>query len=339
MVPVRASITEMRASAPLPAPWMYRTSVVALAGDGFAEADGDGSARGVATCAAQPATRKASARLITRAGRYGISLTVQRLPACGSLLLRRDRLVDDVRTRPHDAKVCSSVIEQRAGRHSALDLPALVEQGRVAADEIAQRDEILVGRRRPQTHLRAFREAIAQAALVETARGFVAQEHHAAAHAGADPTTRVPEHNRAPAGHVFEREAAKVAAEQHLRAREADAGTRVRAALHVETSALCTVAEALPDRAVDEVAVRVARHGRVPERRGELGDDRAGDALAGELTRGRRCDEPMLAAEPRALRLVTSVRLHERSTRRGEHAKLATAAAHRTRRSEKTRKI
>src|SRR5438105_6348598 len=47
----------------------------------------------------------------------------------------------------------------------------------------------------------------------------------------------------------------------------------------------------------------------------------------------------MLAAKARSLGLLASLRLHERSAGRGEHAQLAAAATHRTRRSEEAGEI
>src|SRR5438552_3152868 len=85
--------------------------------------------------------------------------------------------------------------------------------------------------RRAHVDLRAFGEPIAQRRVVEAARGIVAQEHDAAAHAGADPSPRVAEDHCRAAGHVFERKPAKVAAEHDLRARETDRGSRIGATL------------------------------------------------------------------------------------------------------------
>src|SRR4051812_47839611 len=95
--------------------------------------------------------------------------------------------------------------------------------------------------------------------LVETARGIVAQEDQAAAHARADPATRIAEHDSASAGHVLEREAAQVAAENDLRAGETDAGACIGAALHEETSPLRAVREALAHGSVHPGARSVAR--------------------------------------------------------------------------------
>src|SRR6185503_8785419 len=105
--------------------------------------------------------------------------------------------------------------------------------------------------------LGALREAVAQATVVETARGVVTKEDDAAAHARADPATGVAEHDGAATGHVLECEATQVAAEEHVGARESNAGPRIGTALYVEAAALRAVAKALPHRAVDPVAARV----------------------------------------------------------------------------------
>ena len=87
----------------------------------------------------------------------------------------------------------------------------------------------------------------------------MAQEHDAAAHAGADPSPWVAEDHCRAAGHVFERKPAKVAAEHDLRARETDRGARIGATLHQEPAALRAVREAFPDGSVDEPAGGIAR--------------------------------------------------------------------------------
>src|SRR5688572_21773777 len=185
-------------------------------------------------------------------------------------LFGRDRLVDDVRTRAHDAEVHGGIVEKGSRRGGRLGLPALVEKCRVAADHIAQRGDIFIGRRRPEIDLRAFREAVAQSALVEAALRIVAQEHDAAAHARADPATGIAQDHRAATGHVLEREAAQVATEEDLGAGEPDARARIRAALDVEAPALRAVAEALPHRAIDPRTAAVARleHGERSAERG-----------------------------------------------------------------------
>src|SRR5205814_1649995 len=81
--------------------------------------------------------------------------------------------------------------------------------------------------RRQRAPFRALREAIARSGLIQPARGIVAQEDDPAAHAGADPSTRIAEHDGRAAGHVFEREPAEIPAEHDLRARETDGGPRI----------------------------------------------------------------------------------------------------------------
>src|SRR5258708_4840646 len=137
-------------------------------------------------------------------------------------------------------------------------LAARREHRGVSAEQLAQHLNITVGRHF-QAHLRALREAVADAALVESALGGVPQEHDAAAHARADPAAGIAEHDRAPAGHVLEGEAAQVAAEDDIGARQPNARARIGATLHKEAAALGAVREALPDRAVDPGAGGVLR--------------------------------------------------------------------------------
>jgi hypothetical protein len=59
-------------------------------------------------------------------------------------LFRRNGLVDDVGSGTHDAEMHGRIVEQGPRRRRGLDLPALVEQRRVAADHVAQRSEIFV---------------------------------------------------------------------------------------------------------------------------------------------------------------------------------------------------
>ena len=87
----------------------------------------------------------------------------------------------------------------------------------------------------------------------------MAQIHHTAAHARADPPAGVAEDDGLATGHVLEREATKVAAEDDLGARQADRRARVGSALNEEAPALRAVGEALADGSVDEPTIRVAR--------------------------------------------------------------------------------
>ena len=86
----------------------------------------------------------------------------------------------------------------------------------------------------------------------------MAYEHRPAGHAGADPATRISEHDRGAARHVLEGEALHVAADDDLGARKTDAGARIGGALHVEAAPLRAVGEALADGAVDMRAACVA---------------------------------------------------------------------------------
>src|SRR6185503_8098691 len=133
-------------------------------------------------------------------------------------------------------------------------------------------------------------------------------------------------------------------AEEHVGARESNAGPRIGTALYVEAAALRSVAKALPHRAIDPVAARVprlenserpaerglrgavlratgdaqrhpigrvraetvARDRAMPERGRELGDDGTGDALTRELTGRRGRDEAVRATQERAARLAAT---------------------------------
>src|SRR5919204_1818022 len=172
--------------------------------------------------------------------------------------LGRDGLVGDLRTGTDYAEVRGGVGEERPDSHRRLCLSAFPKGVRVASEEVAERSEIFSAR---GTHvdLRALRESVAERRIIEAAVGIVPQIDGPTAHARADPAAGIAEHDRGPAGHVLEREAAQVPAEDDLGAREADRGTRVRSTLHEKTAALCAVREALPHRAVDEVAEGVAR--------------------------------------------------------------------------------
>src|SRR3989441_4593750 len=173
-------------------------------------------------------------------------------------LLGRDRLVHDLHAGADDAEVRSRLGKKRTRVVRSLELTARRERVGVGVHELREQGHVIV-LRRPQGHLRALREPIADTGVVEAARGVVPQEDDATAHARADPASRIAEDDGATASHVLEREAAQVAAEHDLRAGETDAGAGVRAALHEEASALRAVPEALPHRAVDEAALRVAR--------------------------------------------------------------------------------
>src|SRR5258706_1307465 len=254
-----------------------------------------------------------------------------------------------------------------------VTLAARREHRGVGAQQLAQHLDIRVGRRF-QAHLRALREAVAHTALVEAAFGGVPQEHDAAAHAGTDPAAGIAEHDRAPTGHVLEGEAAQVAAEHDVRARQPNPRARIGTALHEEAAALRAVGEALPHRAVDPRAGGVLRleygdraaerglgravlraalddqrdaiarvraeaiagDGALTERALELRDRGSGDGLPRERARLRRRDEPVLAAEPHVLETVDPLR---RCARSGDHPDLASTVATRSGRREERREV
>src|SRR5687767_9953463 len=105
--------------------------------------------------------------------------------------------------------------------------------------------------------------------MVEIKMWLQAKVKNASGHACADPGTWIPQHDHAACRHIFAQEAFDVgprpdkpetiierlrdfAADDNIRAREADASARVCISLHDDEAACASIGETFPNGAVDQ---------------------------------------------------------------------------------------
>src|SRR5205085_3683913 len=121
---------------------------------------------------------------------------------------------------------------------------------------------------------RALRQATAQRGFIQAQHFIELQVNDATRHSRTEPRPRIAQHQAAPAGHILKGKALDVGARSdttqfilqrfaqltrndQIRARQANACTRIGVALHDQRAALRAVAEAFAHRTVGAMAVVV----------------------------------------------------------------------------------